>query len=169
MKFKITRRTLITLFIELLIVLMIVYGINLWRTRDTASGLAPPLVGVTLQGEEVSLASLRGDVALVYFWASWCPICRLEQGTIASIAKSTPTLTVALSSGTDDEVRAHLDEYALSYSTLNDEYGAISHSWGVTGVPMIFIVDADGVIRFREMGYSTGAGLRLRLWLARYF
>jgi peroxiredoxin len=166
---KITRRTLITLLIELLIVLLIVYAVNMWRTRDTASGPAPPLQGIALTGEQVSLAALQGDVALVYFWASWCPICRLEQGTIASLARSTPTITVALSSGSDEEVRQHLDEQGLAFVTINDEFGAISQRWGVAGVPMIFIIDASGDVRFREMGYTSGAGLRLRLWLTRYF
>jgi hypothetical protein len=42
----------------------------------------------------------------------------------------------------------------------------IAAQWGVRAVPASFIVDGAGQIRFLEIGYTTGAGLRLRLWLA---
>jgi len=49
---------------------------------------------------------------------------------------------------------------------LNDPDGVIATRWGVRAVPASFIVDGAGQIRFVEIGYTTGIGLRLRLWLA---
>ena len=166
---KIKRRTLITLAIELLVVVLIVYGVNLWRTRDAASGMAPALSGITIQGEAVDLSALRGQTVLVHFWATWCPICSFEEGSIQSISEETTTITVALSSGSDMEILTYLAENDLTFATLNDHDGLISNHWGVAGVPMSFIIDREGMIRFSELGYTSGPGLRLRLWLADNF
>jgi thioredoxin-related protein len=48
---------------------------------------------------------------------------------------------------------------------INDPDGALAAAWGVRGVPTFFVVDSQGMIRFREVGYTTGLGLRWRLWL----
>ena len=104
---------------------------------------------------------------LVHFWATWCPVCRAEQDTIEALAKDHPTVTVAMQSGAAAVVAEHLNKEALSFPVLNDPDGAISAEWGVRAVPTSFVVDGAGQIRFVEVGYTTGLGLRLRLWLAR--
>lgn len=166
---RIKRKTVITLFIELLIVAMIFYGVNLWRTRDSASGPAPALAGMTISGERFDLSELEGQTALVHFWATWCPICAFEEGNIESVATDYPTITVALSSGSNEEIRLYLEENSLTFSVLNDNEGELSAPWGVAGVPMSFVIDKNGDIRFSEVGYTTTLGLRLRLWVAEHF
>jgi len=74
---------------------------------------------------------------------------------------------VAMQSGSDDEVAQYMQKEALSFPVLNDPEGVLAAQWGVRGVPASFIVDTAGRIRFVEVGYTTGIGLRLRLWLAR--
>jgi peroxiredoxin len=104
---------------------------------------------------------------LVHFWATWCPICRTEQDTINAIARDTPNvITVAMQSGSRDEVEKYLKQQGLSFPVLNDPDGRIAAAWGVHAVPASFIIDPDGQIRFVEIGYTTETGLRLRLWLA---
>ena len=51
---------------------------------------------------------------------------------------------------------------------VNDPDGRLAGAWGVHAVPATFIVDTNGEIRFVEVGYTTGLGLRLRLWLAEH-
>lgn len=103
---------------------------------------------------------------LVHFWASWCPVCRLEQDSIASIAGDRQVITVATTSGTAEEVAAYLAGEGLSMPVLLDEDGEIARRWGVSGVPATFIVNMAGDITHAGMGYSSEPGLRLRLWLA---
>ena len=93
-------------------------------------------------------------------------VCRLEQESIESIAGDHPVITVALQSGNAAEVAAHLHARDLRVPVLNDPDGLIAGAWGVRAVPATFVV-RDGVIRYRERGFTTEAGLRLRLWLAR--
>jgi peroxiredoxin len=128
------------------------------------------LQGVLLDGKQFVLPARPAQPVLVYFWATWCPVCRAEQGTIEAIAHDNPkVITVAMQSGSRDEVVKHLEEQALSFPVVNDPDNRISASWGVHAVPASFIIDRDGQIRFVEVGYTTGVGLRLRLWLAAVF
>jgi peroxiredoxin len=71
-----------------------------------------------------------------------------------------------MQSGTAIEVTRFMREQGLSFPALNDHDGSISHAWGVNAVPASFIISPDGKIRFVEVGYTTGIGLRFRLWLA---
>ncbi len=144
---------------------IVVAGIRAWQQRDMVSGIAPPLQGITLAGMRYKLPTQKP--VLVHFWATWCPICRTEQGAIQAIAHDHPqVITVAMQSGTAIEVTRFMREQGLSFPALNDSDGSISHAWGVNAVPASFIISPDGKIRFVEVGYTTGIGLRFRLWLA---
>lgn len=151
---------------EALVLLVLILGIRAWQQSGTASGPAPALAGELLDGKPVALATVAGRPVLVHFWATWCPICRAEQGSIDALARDVPVITVAMQSGDRAAVVQHLRKEGLRFPVLNDPDGAIAAQWGVRAVPASFIVDGAGRIRFVEVGYTTGAGLRLRLWLA---
>ena len=153
--------------IEALVFVILIAGIRAWQQRDMVSGNAPELQGITLAGVPYVLPAHPGKPVLVHFWATWCPVCRLEQDSIASIAADWPTITIATTSGSAEEVSGYLLEDGLTMPVLLDENGAIARRWGVQGVPATFIVDGDNHIRYAGMGYATEVGLRLRLWLTR--
>ena len=140
--------------------------IQWWQSRDLIEGRAPPLVGYLLDGSPYQLTATQRPV-LVHFWATWCPICRLEQDSIASIAADWPAITIATTSGSAAEVSGYLMAHSLTMPVLLDENGEIARRWGVQGVPATFIVDGDNHIRHAGRGYATEVGLRLRLWLTR--
>jgi thiol-disulfide isomerase/thioredoxin len=153
--------------VNLLLFVIVVAGIRYWQHRDMPSGAAPALQGVTLAGQPYTLAARPGKPVLVHFWATWCPICRAEQGSIAAIAQDDANvITVAMQSGTAAEVAKHMQQQGIAFPVLNDQDGALSTAWGVHAVPASFIIAPDGQIRFIEVGYTTALGLRLRLWLA---
>jgi peroxiredoxin len=152
-----------------LLILAIIVGVNLWRTRDAASGPPPPLAATTLDGEHFDINEQHGKPLFVHFWAEWCPICSLEEDNIQSLSMDYELITVAMSSGNDEAVRAHMRERGLNFKVINDESGDIARQWGVQAVPATFIIDAAGEIRFVEMGYSSRFGLILRHWFVDKF
>lgn len=148
------------------LVLAVFTGVRLYQQRNLIEGPAPRLEGRLVDGTAYAPAGSETRPLLVYFWASWCPVCRLEQGSIATLAREHRVVTVAMQSGADAEVKNFLREQGLPFPVINDPDGAHAAAWGVRGVPTFFIVDSQGLIRFREVGYTTGLGLRWRLWLA---
>lgn len=134
--------------------------------RDLATGPAPAFQARLIGGDPVSLAAYRGQPVLLHFWATWCRVCRLEQGAIQAIDLDWPVLTVALRSGDVASVQRYLSEQGLSWETVVDEHGELARRFGVHGVPTSFVVGPEGDIRFREVGFTTEWGLRARLWLA---
>ena len=153
--------------INVLLFVMLVAGIRAWQQRDMVSGAAPALQGVTLAGQTYTLPAHPRQPVLVHFWASWCSICRAEQSSIAAIAHDNPNvITVAMQSGSPEAVARYMREQGIGFPVVNDPDGSLAGAWGVHAVPASFIIAPDGRIRFVEIGYTTGVGLRLRLWLA---
>ena len=152
--------------LELALIALVLVGIHWWQTRGAPSGPAPALAGQLLDGSTMNLALEGGRPVLVHFWAEWCPICRLEQGSIQSLSADYRVISVATTSGDAAEVRAYMAQEGLSFPTLVDEAGDVGRDWGVKGVPASFVIDADGQVAHVSVGYTTELGLRLRLWLA---
>lgn len=160
------RRRWLRRLLEVAVAVLVFLLVQAWLTREAPRGPAPPVSGVLLDGSEVSLNDLKGQPALLHFWATWCPICGLQQGAIDAIANDHAVLTVAMDEASAEEIRAYLQEAGVNYPVLHDPTGDIARHYAIRGVPTSFILDRAGNIRFVETGYSTGVGLRLRLWLA---
>ena len=128
-----------------------------WTTRDMASGAAPSLP-VAWPAD----AGTRPRV--LYFWASWCRICRLNAPAMDVIGREYPLMTVALQSGDRTAVLDYLRRLGHDWPVLNDPDGSLARRFGVYGVPAIFVLDAGGRIRYRLRGYTPAWALRLRLW-----
>lgn len=154
--------------IELLIIIGLIMGIRAWQQKDAVSGPAPDIQSITIEGTPVSLSDYRGQPLLLHFWASWCPICRFEESGINKLVGDYPVLTVAFQSGDKNEVAGYMKERGIdNWPTIVDIDGRLSDQYGVRGVPTTYIIDADGTIRFVEVGLTTSWGLRARLaWLA---
>lgn len=164
-----TQRKWLRRAIELLVIIIVIMGVRAWQQRDVVSGPAPALQGVLLDKRTYVLPPRPDKPVLVHFWATWCPICRTEQGSIEALAGDHyNVMTVAMQSGEAESVRKYMAEQKLGFPVINDPDGMISAEWGVHAVPASFIIDTDGKIRFVEIGYTTEIGLRLRLWLAQF-
>ncbi|MFM8333548.1 MAG: protein disulfide oxidoreductase [Candidatus Methylumidiphilus sp.] len=144
----------------------LMFGMQFAVNHDLATGAPPPLSGQTLDGQRFDLAQLRGRPALIYFWASWCPICRGMQGTVQAVAADVPFISVAMQSGNAQEVAQYQRNQGWQVPTLLDEDGALAARFGLRGVPALFVLGADGTIRHATTGYTSELGLRARLWLA---
>jgi len=155
------------IFLEILLIISIVFGVRAWQQKDVVKGEAPSFQSVMLNGETVNLQDYRGKPFLLHFWASWCHICKLEEGSITKIEKDWPMLSVAYQSGDKAEVQKHMQERGLEgWPTIIDKDNRLGDLFGVTGVPTSYIIDGKGNIRFAELGLTSSWGLRARLWWA---
>lgn len=151
---------------EITLILVIITSIRFWMQRDIVSGSAPNINTSTLSGLNFNLYQDKRRPILIHFWASWCPVCKLEQSSIESISKKYPVITVAMQSGDNNELKQFMQEEKLSFNVINDQSGKLSKTYRIKGVPVSFIVNKDNKIEFTEVGYTTELGLKIRLWWA---
>lgn len=163
--FRFTRKDAISLAL----IVLVIAGVRLWQHRDMPSGPAPTLRGTLLDGRPYQLPAHPAQPMLVHFWATWCSICKAEQGSIESVIQDHPAaITIAMQSGKPAAIVQHLQQQGLHFPVLNDPDGQLAAAWGVHAVPASFILGPDGTVRFIEVGYTSELGLRLRLWLAQW-
>ena len=154
---------------QVLIILAVFLGIRVYLTQGSIkTGPAPDFGGVLLDGSSFQLQDLRGKPALIHFWATWCKICALNDGAIDGLAKDLPVITVAMESGGKKSVQKEMEQRGLNFPVFVDELGKLANLYRVKGVPTTYIIDAKGNIRYVEVGYTSGLGLRVRMWLASF-
>jgi thiol-disulfide isomerase/thioredoxin len=149
-----------------LALLSILLIVQVFQTRHVARGTAPPLTGTLLSGDVLQWPPQTGQPRLVHFWASWCPVCEWEHGTVERIAGDYPVIGVAYDTASPAELRAYLQTRGIRYPVLVDADGSRARKYGVRAVPTSFVLDGDNRIRFVTVGYTTEWGLRARLWWA---
>ncbi len=96
---------------------------------------------------------------LIYFWTSWCSVCKLQSPNIETISKYYDVLTILVDDVDIDKIKKDFD-----FKILHDKDGLIAKKFKVNVFPTIFIVDSNSKIRFSEVGYSSTFGLLFRLW-----
>ena len=152
--------------VEAVIFIALLYALQGWMAREMVSGTAPALVAQDLDNQTIKLAAASQDPTLVYFWATWCPVCKVMESDIHAIAQDHRVISIAMQSGSTDEIQQHLRERGLQFTTLSDPDGGLARQWGVHAVPAAFVVLPSGEIFSKTRGYSTELGLRARLWWA---
>ena len=160
------RRRWLRRALEIGVVIGVFMLIRSCNAPEVSEGPAPDFEGTLLSGDTVRLADYRGEPVIVHFWGSWCPVCRMENGSIDELADDIPLVTVAMQSGDRETVSGFLEENGLDFPTVVDEQGELARAFGVQGVPASFVIGPEGEIRFTTVGYTTGLGLRARHWLA---
>ncbi|MCX6094091.1 MAG: TlpA disulfide reductase family protein [Candidatus Bipolaricaulota bacterium] len=117
---------------------------------------APGFTALDAQGSPVDVASLRGKIVLLDFWAAWCAPCLEELPTIASIHEALSDQGVVVLGvnldRSDTAFRDALARLALPYVQIYDgSDGPISSLYRIGGIPMTYLIGRDGVIRARGL------------------
>jgi peroxiredoxin len=136
-------------------------GAVLWANdvRPEEGHLAPDFTLKTLEGHTVRLSELRGQkVVLINFWATWCPPCRIEMPAMQQIyseykAKGLEILAVNIESDAQEEIRDFVKELRLTFPILLDPDMKITRNFRLIGLPVSILIDRQGVIRAKIVGY----------------
>ena len=119
---------------------------------------APGYRTVSLDGDSVSLAAHRGKVVLLNVWATWCHPCRDEIPELQAIhvkyqPRGLELIGVSVDSdGSDDAIRSFMTDFRMTYPVWRDPDERISSQFLVVGVPATFLIDREGVLRWRKTG-----------------
>jgi cytochrome c biogenesis protein CcmG/thiol:disulfide interchange protein DsbE len=143
------------------VIVLVLAGVLAWRIASsggvTAGEPAPPLTLRRLDTTgTLSLASLRGKVVAINFWASWCGPCRdeaplLERTWRENRAKGFVLLGVD-ANDSSGEARKFMRKHGLTYPIVHDAHGSTLGHWGVPGLPTTFVVDREGRVVAKVLG-----------------
>ena len=121
--------------------------------RDTGDALAPgapapDAATVTYDGRPMDLASLRGQIVVLNFWASWCVECVLEARVLEAVwqdYRDRGVVVLGLAyTDTEPAARAFAEANGMTFAIGPDLGGRASQAYGLTGVPETVIIDRDG-------------------------
>jgi thiol-disulfide isomerase/thioredoxin len=126
--------------------------------------MAPPFAVTAIDGQRVSLDSLKGKVVLIDFWATWCPSCREALPHIRKIAqnfKGQPLVVLSVSLDDDEQKwKDFVTKNEMTWVQYRDGgfTGPISELFAVHAIPQTFTIDADGVLQDQAIGDASIEG-----------
>jgi cytochrome c biogenesis protein CcmG/thiol:disulfide interchange protein DsbE len=124
----------------------------------------PPIKG---QDRGFASADVLGQVSLVSVFGSWCVACRIEHPFLMQLKADNviPVYGIDWREKDPDAGPAWLKKYGNPYTLIGDDPDSrAAIAFGVTGAPETFIVDAEGVIRYKQIGPLTPKIWKERLW-----
>jgi cytochrome c biogenesis protein CcmG/thiol:disulfide interchange protein DsbE len=111
----------------------------------------------------LQLASLRGKVVVLNFWASWCYPCNQEAPALEAATKKWGRRVVVLGVDVNDPVsdaRGFARKYRLSYPLVHDNHNVTSPKYGLTGLPETFFIDRTGKLVVHVAGQVEAADIQ---------
>lgn len=128
---------------------------------------APDFTITTFSGDEVTLSELQGAPVVINFWASWCVPCIVEASVFdqawRSFHEQGVTFLGISTDRSDNEALGFIEEFQVPYENGRDESGVLAIEYGVSGIPVTFFVDKNGIVARRFVGAIDQA--RITIWI----
>ena len=131
--------------------------------QQGARQAAPDFNLKALDGKMLQLSALKGKVVLLDFWATWCPPCRAEIPHFKELyaqyhAKGLEVIGVALDDGGERDVAPFAKENQINYPLSTTGAQQLAQQYGgIRGIPTTFLIDKQGKIAKKYVGYQDKA------------
>ena len=127
---------------------------------------APDFTLKSMDGDNIKLSEMAGNVVLINFWASWCGPCREEMPLLNSLHNKYEPLGFAVF-GVNveediDQAKAFLRDFPVDFPVLLDNTNRVSKQYEVIAMPTTIMVDRDGNLRYLHQGYKSGDEAKYR-------
>jgi len=166
---RLRERFWLSLAFDSFLILAFFMAIHGWQTRDLpVDEMAPETVLAQLDGSGLRSAFGEDGAGIVYFFAPWCFYCKTSIGNLDKLVESGRVdwaTAVALDYGEASEVQDFVDGTGISLTVLMGN-GRTASDWSVRAFPTYYVIDSNGRISSRSVGYSTRFGMLARHWLA---
>jgi len=126
---------------------------------------APGVPNETLPNrKQFTSSDLRdGEVAIVNFWASWCPPCRAEHPNLHALSEEGFAVYGINFKDAISQANPYLNDAGDPFRAIGfDPKGRAAIDWGVTAPPETFIVDGEGKILYKFIGPLIGSDYQQR-------
>jgi thiol-disulfide isomerase/thioredoxin len=130
------------------------------------AGGRQPEIGLTdLRGSRIDLASLKGKVVIIDFWASWCAPCKEEMPVLERLYKKYKDRGfVVVGISVDQElanVRSFLKQLPVSFPIVHDADHKVADRFKPPRMPSSYVVDRKGIVRYVHAGFRSEDGAKL--------
>lgn len=157
-------------FFTYFIMFIIIYtAVNWWRQPKIP--LDNNLQFHSITGEKLDIYQLSQDKPLlIYFWGTWCGVCRQTSPSVAKLTKNSnyQVVSIAVQSGENSEIIDYMNNKNLDFLTVNDKDGEIFQAWQGKVTPSYVILE-QGEITQGFTGIQPAFLLKLRLTIANVF
>ena len=160
----------LSLTFDVLLIAAVFWAVHAWNTRDLPGDEPMPALHLPLLDGDRPPVDIAGTgPGVVYFFAPWCFYCRNSIDNLDDLADSGDIAwarAVALEYGSVEAVREFVAETGLRQPVLLGNRQTAG-DWNIRAFPTYFVIDSNGNITGRSVGYSTRLGLWARARLAR--
>lgn len=160
----------LSLAFDAVLILVVFLAIHAWQTRNLpVNQPVPATVLAMLDTGEIRSAISAGETGIVYFFAPWCFYCKTSIGNLDGLVRDGRlawATAIALDYGDAAEVQEFIDGTGVSLPVLMGNRQTAA-DWSVRAFPTYYVIDAEGRISSRSVGYSTTLGMLVRSWMAR--
>ena len=124
---------------------------------------APAFSLATRDGATVASSELRGRVVCLDFWATWCATCKAALPALDALARRPGFEDVRFLAVNVDRDGELADKWlaqnlpGAKLTVLRDDGGSLLARFGAAGMPALYVIDREGVVRHVEAGYETAA------------
>jgi cytochrome c biogenesis protein CcmG/thiol:disulfide interchange protein DsbE len=156
-------RRLLPLLAFMALAALLFVGVRMNSGKDT-SAIPSPLIGKPAPEfslpllddptRKIGKKDLLGSPYLLNVWGSWCVNCRDEHAQITALAHGGKIRVIGYNyKDTAEDARRWLDQFGDPYSlVMTDEDGSGAFDWGIYGAPESYLVDAQGIVRWKTVG-----------------
>ncbi|MBM4291825.1 MAG: TlpA family protein disulfide reductase [Deltaproteobacteria bacterium] len=160
------------------VLLGLLTAVAIHKARESSDGgpllnaEAPTVEARLATGEEFSLAARKGQVVLLDFWATWCPPCRASLPTLSAVRAryaADPGVWIGTVNNErlpPERLSAFLRELGADLPIIVDAKGAITRRYGVTHLPTMVVIGADGKVRAARAGVPARSARALEEHIA---
>ncbi|MBF0441632.1 MAG: redoxin domain-containing protein [Oligoflexales bacterium] len=152
--------------VDLLFLVAIVVGLNLWQTRGLLPGdLKKPAPSFSLKGIDgkiYDLSAAKGRKTILYFFAPWCDACKAATSNIVDLGEETRVYAVALSWEDEGSVVNFAKEHRLENIPVLLGTNEVMEGYQISSFPTFYFLDEKGSIKTGTVGYTSRIGIKLR-------
>jgi peroxiredoxin len=136
------------------------------QSKVDAFQTAPDFSLKDVNGKEVSLSQFKDRIVVLDFWATWCPPCRMSIPELIRLqkefgAQGLVVIGISLDDpamAPDHSLKAFIEKYHMNYTVLRYDLQVMKNYFGSESpaIPTAFVIDRQGKIRDRIVGYRSG-------------